>query len=260
MASLKNMVYHFLAPVLRTVFHNSITGKPIHGTGFNLYYDKSQHLGFFFQRSIQYEREISSQILNQIQQDNLVFEIGSNIGQYSLLIAEKIGDQGKLICVEPDSDNYAFLQFNMLKNNVQNVELLHTAVADVPGSAVFYKDTITGGRTGSLIQKYASPQSKGKMEEVKVTTFLDLVKLFGIPDFVKVDVEGAEDKIFFNSSVIEDRTTYLIEIRKETKSHIFEIFHQRKFHIYVLEQKSFRVQTVEEIPDFANLLMRKKEI
>ena len=65
---------------------------------------------FLFQRSIRYEQEFTDTVLDFIKllnQGDVVFEIGSNIGQYSLLIASKIGSAGKLICLEPDSDNFA---------------------------------------------------------------------------------------------------------------------------------------------------------
>ena len=125
MTILKEIVYNLIAPVLRVWLRNSITGKPIKDTHKVLYYDRSQHLGFLFSHAIEYEKEFSTIIMQHIKPRNLVFEIGSNIGQYSLQIAEKIGENGKLICVEPDSDNFAYLSFNIIKNGCKNVHLVN---------------------------------------------------------------------------------------------------------------------------------------
>ena len=256
MTILKEIVYKLIAPVLRVWLRNSITGKPIKDTHKVLYYDRSQHHGFLFSRKIEYEKEFSAIIMQHMKPGNLVFEIGSNIGQYSLQIAEKIGEKGKLICVEPDSDNFAFLSFNIIKNGCKNVHLGNEAVADQQGQTTFYKDTMTGGRMGSLIREYSGTHFQGKSEEVKTTTIGVLIDQYGIPDFVKVDVEGAEDLIFNNTSFVHSKTTYLIEVREETKASIFEVFNSLGFFMYLLESNLKKVEHVSDIPGFANLLIK----
>lgn len=260
MQPLKELFYKLGAPFLRLWFSNTITGKPIKDTNKILYYDKSQHLGFLFSRQIEYEKEFNAIIMEQIKPGDLVFEIGSNIGQYSLQIAEKIGESGKLICVEPDSDNFAFLSFNVLKNGIKNVKLIKAAVADHEGQTIFYKDTMTGGRMGSLIREYSGTHFQGKSEEVKTTTLGALISQYGIPDFVKVDVEGAEDLIFNDTSSIHSDTTYLVEVREETKTAIFQVFNSLGFFMYLLESNLKKVEQVSDIPGFANLLIKHTQI
>ncbi len=257
MTTLKEIIYKLIAPVLRVWLRNSITGKPIKDTHKVLYYDRSQHLGFLFSHQIEYEKEFSAIILQHIKPGDVVFEIGSNIGQYSVQIAEKIGENGKLICVEPDSDNFAFLSFNIIKNGYKNVQLINEAVADKQGQTTFYKDTMTGGRMGSLIREYSGTHFQGKSEEVKTTTLVTLIGQYGIPDFVKVDVEGAEDLIFNDSSSIHSDTTYLVEVREETKAVIFKSFYSLGFFIYLLESNLKKVEQVSDIPGFANLLIKR---
>src|SRR5512147_2878116 len=109
MQRIKSIFYNVFAPLFRVLLHNSITGKILKGTTLRLYYDRSQHLGFLFSRKIEYERDFCEIVLGHLHEGNLVFEIGSNIGQYSLQISERLGTSGKLLCIEPDSDNFAFL-------------------------------------------------------------------------------------------------------------------------------------------------------
>jgi len=236
---------------------NQIGAKPLAGSKLKLYYPKDQFLGFLFRKEIAYEVYIQSRILPLIQEGDIVFELGSNIGQYTLLLAERVGKSGQVIAVEPDLDNFAFLSYNCIKNNCQQVTLLHQAVADKEGSAIFYKDTATGGRMGSLIRAFTANHYKGKQEEVQVTTWKKLIDTYGVTDFVKVDVEGAEDLIFSGDSPIHDKTTFFVEVRAETAGAIFNKFHSFGFNIYMLEKDMQLATKVEDLGAFSNVVMRK---
>jgi FkbM family methyltransferase len=256
MQTIKSIVYKMFAPLMRVLLHNSITGKMLKGTVMKLYYDRSQHLGFLFDRQIEYEGEFSKVVLQNIKAGDLVFEFGSNIGQYSLQISAKIGANGKLVCVEPDSDNFAFLSFNTMKNNCRNVHLLKMAVSDHEGKSIFYKDTVTGGRMGSLFREFSRTHYNGTSEEVEITTLKQLTDQFGIPSFIKVDVEGAEALIFNDQAVISQKTIFLIEVREETRESIFSIFHSLGFSIYLLENKLQKMKKASDIPGFGNLIIK----
>lgn len=257
MRKIKSILYGVIAPILRVILANSITGKVIKGTHIKLYYERSQHLGFLFAGQIEYEKEFSASVLEYLHSGDVVFEIGSNIGQYSMVIANKVGESGLVVCVEPDSDNFAFLSFNILKNHCVNVRLINAAVADKEGYTTFYKDTITGGRMGSMFRQYSGNHFQGRSEEVRTLTLAQLTDQYGIPDFVKVDVEGAEILVFSDEHVIHENTIFLIEVREETKEHIFSVFQSKGFSIYLLENSLERIHKASDIPGFANLLIKK---
>lgn len=258
--SIKCLFYPAVARLARFLYRNKIEGKVLRGSTRKLFYEKSQHLGFLFQKTINYESAFRDIILKSISPGDLVIELGSNIGQYSLLISEKIGGSGKLVCLEPDSTNFAYLSFNVLQNQCDNVILIKGAISDKPGKTIFFKDTITGGRMGSLIKKYARENFQGKSEEVVLWTMKQLIDKFGVPAFVKIDVEGAEDLIFQDHTTIHLNTTYLIEVRNETKKRIYEVFHSFGFNVYILELNGKRATSLADIPDFANLLIKKGEM
>ena len=99
----------------------------------------------------------------------------------------------------------------MLKNKLQNVTL-PIAVSAEMGKMEMYKDTVSGGRTSSLFQEFVGTHFEGKTETVEVTTFEELIHRFGAPDFVKVDVEGAELSIFEKADKLPTQTIYFIEV------------------------------------------------
>lgn len=254
---IKSILYKLFAPFIRKALENSITGKWVSGTKFKLYYERSQHLVFLFQKKISYESEFRETVLGFIENGNLVFEIGSNIGQYSMAIASKVGENGMVVCVEPDSDNFAFLTFNALKNRCSNIRLINAAVAEKEGHTTFYKDTITGGRMGSMFRQYSGNHFQGSSEVVKTICFRQLIEQYGIPDFVKVDVEGAENLVFSDPLSIHLGTIFLIEVREETKEYIFSLFQSLGFSVYLLENGLEKMSHPNDIPGFANLLIKQ---
>lgn len=57
-----------------------------------------------------------------------VFDLGANIGYYTLLMARCVGASGKVHAVEPHPHNYALLRENIRRNRVAHVELENVAI------------------------------------------------------------------------------------------------------------------------------------
>lgn len=253
---MRYFIYRLIAPIIRTIYRNTITSKEISGSNTRLYYNIGDHLSFFGKKKISYEPEYKKIISEFIHEGVTVFDIGANIGQYSVYFSTLVGPNGKLICIEPDSDNYAYLTFNLSKNKCRNVHLLQKAVGSESSKMVFFKDTLTGGRMSSLLRSGAGTSFKGETEEVNVVTLADLVNAYGIPHFVKLDVEGAEADVVKN---VDDRlreTIFFVEVRKETKKQVYKIFSDRNRLIYLIKDGIHLINNETEIPDFANLIIK----
>ncbi len=252
--ALSRLAYAALAPWLRRWLDGHITGKPLSGTSMTLYYDQGQHLGFFGQRSVRYEQETRDMLADYVVPGCLVFEIGSNIGQLSLWFAERTGPKGRVVCVEPDPENLAFLHFNIRKNRCRHVDILPWAIADKTGKAVFHRDAVTGGRSGTLVGNYALPTGRTEAIDVEIRTYRELLRMYGQPEVVKVDVEGAEDLIFTDSSLLHPACVYFVEVRKETRKSVFDVFSRAGFQALPDHAPGLEVHGPDDIPDFCNLL------
>jgi FkbM family methyltransferase len=115
---------------------------------------------------------------------SVVFDIGAHAGFYTLLASELVGDAGKVVAFEPLPRNLAFLRSHLELNAVSNVEVIAAAVSDLDGFAGFQEgpDSSTG---------FISLSGAGQVAAVSLDA---LVEQGGIPspDFLKIDVEGAE--------------------------------------------------------------------
>lgn len=122
----------------------------------------------------------------------VVLDLGANIGQYTLLAAKRVGDQGRVYAFEPATAEYRKLAANVARNRFRNVVIEKRAVGAEPGTALLH--TCADGY--GLYHSLGSPirGGRGASEEVPVTT-LDVFaaeRELERVDLVKMDIEGAE--------------------------------------------------------------------
>jgi FkbM family methyltransferase len=126
-------------------------------------------------------------ILNN-KKDLVIMDVGSNIGvtvQYFKDFAKKV------YAIEPSSQHFEALEANKEFNNWDNVEVFNMAIADKDGEMML--NTLDSNKTcHSLINNYGQG---GEMVKTQAfDTFFEENKIEKV-DFMKFDVEGAEDMI-----------------------------------------------------------------
>ena len=72
----------------------------------------------------------TSLVESKINQNDIVVDLGANIGYYTLLSARKIGKNGKVFSFEPEPRNFELLKKNIQINNYDNVILEQKDVSD----------------------------------------------------------------------------------------------------------------------------------
>lgn len=122
-----------------------------------------------------------------LQKGGLVFDVGANVGFNALLYSELVGDRGKVIALEPSPKCHKLLSRSL--SAYCNIEILCVGASDSRGVLPFYETTMLA--TSSLEQIHGIDPY-----EVKTQPLDDLLDVYGMPDFVKIDVEGHEEKVF----------------------------------------------------------------
>lgn len=122
-----------------------------------------------------------------------VIDIGAHIGSYTILAAEKIGNTGKVIAIEPEPKNYSRLIENIKINNFQNVLPLKIALSDHKGPEKLYIGYLSGHH--SLKQRPLFHSKKNtpftKVEVKTLDALLSEINFKKI-DIIKIDTEGTE--------------------------------------------------------------------
>lgn len=251
---MKDFIYKYTSIAAKLLLRDTIISKPISGFNKQLYYQKLQHLTFFLSKKIVYEINVWNNIVPYISKGDLIYDIGANIGQYTLRFSELVGTEGKIICFEPDYKNYSFLLFNVNINCCTNIECKKIGLGSATENSEFFRDTLTGGRASSFIKEQSLNNYPSK-EIVSIETFDTMVKSFGLPDFVKIDVEGFEVEVLKGINNILKGTKFLVEVRKDTKNKVFEFFNKQSFTCFLVDnEKPIVLTNNKDIPDFSNLL------
>jgi len=68
-----------------------------------------------------------------------VYDIGANVGFYTLLASGLVGSKGLVVAFEPAPKNIDFLKRHLSINNLSNVLVVESAVSDKDGYEYFDK-------------------------------------------------------------------------------------------------------------------------
>jgi FkbM family methyltransferase len=126
------------------------------------------------------------------QEGMCVFDVGANIGYYTLLAARAVGPSGRVYAFEPEPHNFELLTRNVAENGFTNVRPVNAAVSNRAGVVRLHLDDANFGAhsfdPGSV--RNSSGRSV-EAETVQLDDFADEARAFaGV--LVKVDVQGAE--------------------------------------------------------------------
>jgi FkbM family methyltransferase len=156
----------------------------------------------------------------------VLVDIGAHIGKYTLTTAKIVGDEGIVIAIEPNLENYQILQKNIEINNIKNVIALNLVAWD--------KDCILKLFTGHLAGHHSTKINwKLGANKVKARAMDNVLRENGIKkvDWIKIDVEGAEWEVLcgLRETIDEKRPRIIAEVSYENIDRIKEFMEERGY-------------------------------
>jgi FkbM family methyltransferase len=122
-----------------------------------------------------------------VQPGSVIYDLGANTGIHSMHFSKLVRNSGTVYAFEPMPCNLSELEIIKAKNAIANLHIVAKAVSNKAGQADF--SVANHAKQGSLVE------GGGKVETITVDiTTLDLMVQNGVklPDFIKIDIEGAE--------------------------------------------------------------------
>lgn len=123
---------------------------------------------------------------------DVVFDIGANVGLYTVLLSKKVGDAGQVIAFEPEARTYEHLMENLKLNERKNVRCFRKALGERTGQASLFTGSVIGG--GSLVHQQGGGNGEEVVEIAQGDELVAAEKL-PTPRAVKIDVEGYEHAV-----------------------------------------------------------------
>lgn len=135
------------------------------------------------------ESHIYEKMLSEMDEEDIFFDIGANLGFYSCLLSEKAS---KVYSFEPNPAAIKLLRENLEKNSVENAEIIEAALSNENASKGFknlFSDSVVGWGTVT-----DGEEGKGDIKARKAETLLENDRI-ELPDIMKIDVEGHEREV-----------------------------------------------------------------
>ncbi len=154
--------------------------------GHFLQVDEHDFLGLTINRS--YEPEVTAFLKENVGAGQTAIDLGANIGYFTLLLAQLVGEDGQVVAFEPDPQNCQLLEKNVRANGYTNVTVRRQAVADYSGRAPLFLSDVNPG-------DHRLTDADGRRDIVDVdVVMLDsaLAQLRGRIHWIKMDIQGAE--------------------------------------------------------------------
>lgn len=156
-------------------------------------YHKVNNLRFRNDARNKAQKEFYAQV---IKPQNLVFDVGANIGQRSEIFAQLAQ---KVIAIEPQPNCVRHLKSRFRFN--RRVVIQQVALGDKAGEATMWQSSSPG--ISSMSRRFIDTMGSSVFRDEKwdkeirvaTTTLDDLINTFGVPAFMKIDVEGYELKV-----------------------------------------------------------------
>jgi FkbM family methyltransferase len=122
---------------------------------------------------------------------DVVVDAGARIGTFAAKISAAVGEEGRIIAIEPEPRNFACLQKNIEANRLTNV----TAIPKMLWSSAQQMDLILSGSPAShSVYRNAFYGSTHESIAVEAETLDNILEslAIGSVDFIKMDIEGSE--------------------------------------------------------------------
>lgn len=182
-------------------------------------------------------------LLSHLVRDGMtVFDIGANVGFYTLAFARLVGRQGEVWAFEPDCRNVSYLLAHIDLNGLDNVKVVQAAVGLRNDMLPFVRGpNFSVGKIGKL-SAYFVPQ-------VALDDLWSSGKI-GIPHVMKIDVEGAEHAVLEGArGILMQRSTRIVLSLHgdEQQRRCRELLQELGYSLYCLDGTPVADKSVDEI-------------
>lgn len=264
MSSLK-LFRNYLKHIFFSVFTNEktlVAHTEKYNMKFRFHIKDGAGRDIYYKKGVYSEDHITSFLLEKIgiQDDDLIIDIGGNIGWYSIVLSFK--SKPKVLTFEPDSFNYSLLKSNVALNKKDNIQIFNVGVSDTAGKMTLhlYKN-YNQGRHSFIRQR--NSVGTAEVETVQLDGFLREKGLASKRiKLIKIDIEGYEFAAMSGAKHSLAQTDYLMT--EFSPGMMKEIKHDPMDYINLIKSFGFTPQIINEQglsePDFDDIIQNNIQV
>jgi FkbM family methyltransferase len=171
---------------------------------------------------------------------DVVWDIGANLGLFTVAASHNAGPGGRVLAVEPDILLARLLRRSVSANHaIAQVDVLPVAISDNVGVAEFC--IARRNRATSHLDGFGTTQTGGvRYKQIVPTVTLDwLAAYFPMPQVIKIDVEAAEVQVLTGAkSVLGEVPTIICEVAGRYAAHVGGLLTSHGYKLYDVQDSA----------------------
>ncbi|MBL7910991.1 MAG: FkbM family methyltransferase [Bacteroidia bacterium] len=185
-----------------------------------------------------------------IQKNDVVLDIGANIGFYATILSDIVGENGEVHCFEPDTKNFDHLKKTTA--NFKNIKINNKAVGPRTEKLKIYTS-----KNLNVDHRTYKPEEYDKEIEIDAVSIDDHLSANTKVNFIKMDIQGFEMQAIQGMQNILEKNKDVKLISefwpyglKKAGSSVTEYFNflvNKGFVCYLLEENSLLKLTSEKV-------------
>jgi len=192
------------------------------------------------------EKNVKQEFALNVNDGDTVIDVGSHIGEYTLLGAKLVGEKGFIISIEPDHGTVKSLKENIILNNFKNCLVLEKAIGKKVETKPLYK--VSEEDIYGYLDPYVKNKKLKKYSEIEVTTIDEIILSNNLDsvNLLKIDVEGFEYEVLLgcNNALKNNKIKKIIV---ETHSEYLKAKGIDEDSIYtLLKEHGFTIKKIQE--------------
>jgi FkbM family methyltransferase len=163
------------------------------------------------------EPEKTKTFINILKRGQVCFDVGANVGYFSILGSRCVGSTGTVISFEPAVRNLMYLYRHVRINKAENVNIISAACSDSLSLTSFSsgKNCAEGHIVGTMTSELDAREYVSHVPTVTIDAVAKHLELY--PDVLKIDVEGAELSVLrgADATIRKAKPKILVEVHSE---------------------------------------------
>ncbi|MFI6528787.1 FkbM family methyltransferase [Streptomyces uncialis] len=141
-----------------------------------------------------WEPHMTGWLRRRLRPGDTYVDVGANIGYYSLLAAQLVGDEGQVVSIEASPVFHQRLLRNVVLNGHRNVRAINGAVSDTEETLTFVLASSANMGANSIVPYEGPTESTFEIEARPLPDLLTAEEV-SRARVIKIDVEGAEGSV-----------------------------------------------------------------
>jgi FkbM family methyltransferase len=148
-------------------------------------------------------------MLRCIRPGQVAWDVGANLGYYAVLMADLVGREGRVLALEPNPRLALLCERTLALNGYWHTAEVRRLAASDRAATLRFRAALSDPKNGRLLPDGTPPPSAQDEEDtlevaVRAMPLDDLAE--GPVDFIKIDVEGAEEQVWAGMQRVLDRS------------------------------------------------------